>query len=57
MTPAREGTDGAIRKAHDLLAEEPDRYYMPNQFANEANVLSHYETTGPEIYEETGGDD
>ena len=55
LTPAREGTDGAIRRAHELLAEAPRRYYMPNQFANENNVLAHYETTGPEIWEQTGG--
>lgn len=55
LTPAREGTDGAIRRAHELLAEAPHRYYMPNQFANENNVLAHYETTGPEIWEQTGG--
>jgi cysteine synthase B len=56
LTPARESTDGAIRTAHKVLREEPDRYYMPNQFDNEANVLSHYETTGPEIYNQTGGE-
>ena len=56
LTPAREGTDGAIRKAHEMLAEHPDEYYMPNQFANENNVLAHYETTGPEILEQTGGE-
>ncbi len=55
LTPAKEGTDGAIRKAHQLLASEPDTYYMPNQFANEANVLAHYETTGPEILSQTEG--
>jgi cysteine synthase B len=56
LTPAREGTDGAIRLAHKLLAENPDTYYMPNQFANEANILAHYEGTGPEIYEQTNGE-
>ena len=56
LTPARESTDGAIRKAHEMLAEHPDEYYMPNQFANENNVLAHYETTGPEILEQTGGE-
>ncbi len=56
LTPAREGTDGAIRRAHQILNEEPERYYMPNQFENESNVLSHYETTGPEIYTQTGGE-
>jgi cysteine synthase B len=56
LTPAREGTDGAIRKAHQLLDAEPDKYYMPNQFENENNVLAHYETTGPEIFSQTKGE-
>jgi len=56
LTPAREGTDGAIRKAHQLLEAEPDKYYMPNQFGNENNVLAHYETTGPEILCQTNGE-
>jgi len=56
LTPAHEGTDGAIRKAHELLDHEPDKYYMPNQFVNPANVLAHYETTGPEIFEQTNGE-
>jgi cysteine synthase B len=56
LTPAREGTDGAIRKAHQLHDAEPDKYYMPNQFENENNVLAHYETTGPEIFEQTNGE-
>jgi cysteine synthase B len=55
LTPAREGTDGAIRKAHELLESEPDTYYMPNQFENPSNVLAHYETTGPEILAQTSG--
>jgi len=56
LTPAKEGTDGAIRKAHQLLDTEPDRYYMPNQFENDSNVLAHYETTGPEIFSQTKGE-
>ena len=56
LTPAKEGTDGAIRKSHQLLAEEPGKYYMPNQFENENNVLAHYETTGPEIFTQTKGE-
>lgn len=55
LTPADEGTDGAIRKAHELFGQEPGTYYMPNQFENESNMLSHYETTGPEIFSQTGG--
>ena len=55
LTPAKEGTDGAIRKAHELLDTEPDKYYMPNQFENENNFLAHYETTGPELLSQTNG--
>ncbi len=55
LSPPTEATDGAIRMAHRVLAEEPDKYYMPNQYANENNPLSHYYTTGPEIYAQTGG--
>jgi cysteine synthase B len=56
LTPAKEGTDGAIRRAHELLEAEPDKYYMPNQYDNESNLLAHYETTGPEIDRQTGGE-
>ena len=55
-TPAKENIDGAIRRAHALMAAYPDRYYMPNQYDNEANVLAHFETTGPEIYRQTEGE-
>ncbi len=55
LTPAKEGTDGAIRAANKLLEQDPDKYFMPNQFANPNNPLSHYETTAPEIYEQTHG--
>jgi cysteine synthase B len=56
LTPAKEGTDGAIRKAHELLDADSDTYYMPNQFENESNVLAHYETTGPEVFSQTKGE-
>ncbi|OGW53422.1 MAG: cysteine synthase B [Nitrospirae bacterium RBG_13_43_8] len=55
LTPSEEGTDGAIRLAHMIHSEDPDRYFMPNQFDNQANVLAHYETTGKEIIEQTDG--
>ncbi|MFA7467664.1 MAG: cysteine synthase A [Desulfotomaculaceae bacterium] len=55
LTPAEEGTDGSIRKAHQIVNIDPDRYYMPNQFSNENNILSHYESTGPEIFTQTNG--
>jgi cysteine synthase B len=41
--------------AHKILGEGPEAYFMPNQFENNANVMAHYETTGPEIIEQTGG--
>jgi cysteine synthase B len=56
LTPAREGTDGAITRAHQALNEEPDKVYMPNQFENEHNLRAHYETTGPEIFQQTRGE-
>ncbi len=55
LSPAGEATDGAIRLAHRILAEDPDRYYMPNQYANPDNVRAHFETTGPEIFAQTSG--
>lgn len=55
LTPSNEGTDGAIRLARKILSEDPDRYFMPNQFDNEANILAHYETTGKEIIDQTQG--
>ncbi len=56
LSPAKEATDGAIRLAHKLLQEDPEQYYMPNQFENENNILAHYETTGPEIFSQTNGE-
>ena len=55
LTPAKQKTDGAIRIAREMLANEPDRYFMPDQFSNPHNAQSHYETTGPEILRQTGG--
>ncbi len=55
LTPAREGIDGAIRAAHEALDDEPEKHYMPNQFENKNNTLAHYETTGPEIFNQTRG--
>jgi len=55
LTDPSQGTDGAIRKAHELCRMYPDKYFMPNQFSNEYNKLAHYETTANEIWEDTGG--
>jgi cysteine synthase B len=56
LTNAQDGTDGAIRRAHDMAARHPDQYYLPDQYSNPNNVLAHYETTGPEIYRQAQGD-
>lgn len=55
LTPAAENTDGAIIRAKKLLSDYPDVYFMPDQFSNPANPLSHYQTTGPEILKQTNG--
>ncbi len=55
LSPPDQATDGAIRLAHKILSEDPGKYFMPNQFDNEANALAHYETTGKEIIEQTEG--
>lgn len=55
LTDASLGTDGAIRKAHELVLSHPDSYFMPNQFSNEYNKLAHYLTTANEIWDDTHG--
>ncbi|MFH1232115.1 MAG: cysteine synthase family protein, partial [Planctomycetota bacterium] len=55
LTPAPEGTDGAIRKAHEYISIHTKECYMPNQFDNKYNAIAHYETTGPEIWKQTNG--
>lgn len=55
LTPAEEGTDGAIRLARKMVAEHPEKYFMPDQFANAANYLAHYEKTAIEIWQQTDG--
>jgi cysteine synthase B len=56
VTDPGEGSDGAIREARRLYAEEPERYFYPDQYSNPANPQSHYESTAPEIWEQTGGE-
>lgn len=56
LTPGAEGMPGAIRKAQEIVASDPEKWYMPNQFENPANPAIHERTTGPEIWEDTGGD-
>ncbi len=50
-----EGSDGAIRLVRKIVAEAPEKYFYPDQYNNPANWLAHYETTGPEIWEQTQG--
>lgn len=49
------GTDQSIALARSIASARPDKYYSPNQYANEANFLGHYKGTGPEIWEQTKG--
>src|ERR671922_2730113 len=49
------GTDQSIALAKAISKPRPDIYYMPNQYENDTNFLAHYESTGPEIWEQTGG--
>ena len=49
------GMDGAQDLAHEIAGQNPKKYFVPNQFANPANVLAHYETTAEEIWRDTRG--
>jgi len=55
LTPGCDRTDGAITRALHIVEHFPEQYYMPNQFANSANWIAHYETTAPEIVRDTDG--
>ncbi|MCQ2149846.1 MAG: cysteine synthase family protein [Bacteroidales bacterium] len=55
LTPAEQGTDGAIRRAHKMVEENPDKYYMPDQFSNASNYMAHYKKTAIEIWRQTDG--
>jgi S-sulfo-L-cysteine synthase (O-acetyl-L-serine-dependent) len=55
VTDRLEGTEGAARRARELAAEQPERFYYADQYSNPANPAAHRETTGPEIWAQTGG--
>ena len=55
LTDRLEGTDGAVERARELVAESPDRYFYADQYSNPANPRAHRETTGPEIWTQTEG--
>ena len=55
ITPGDEGTDGAIRKVHEIVAGNADKYFYPDQYSNPANWQAHYRTTANEIWQQTSG--
>ena len=55
LTEGKQGTDGAIRRARELVRDHPRKYFMPDQFSNEYNSIMHYRTTGEEIWKQTAG--
>jgi cysteine synthase B len=55
ITAGDEGTDGAIRKVHEIVKADPEKYFYPDQYSNPANWQAHYRTTANEIWQQTGG--
>ena len=55
LSDGAKGMDGAEDLAHEIVNQHPSQYFLPNQFANPANVLAHYETTAEEIWRDTKG--
>ncbi len=56
LTEGSKGMPGAIAKAEEMAASDPKKFWMPQQFNNPANPLIHFQTTGPEIWNDTGGE-
>ena len=55
ITPGDEATDGAIRKVHEIVAADPQKYFYPDQYSNPANWQAHYHGTANEIWNQTEG--
>ncbi len=55
LTPASEGMKGAVRKVEEIIKNEPDKFFSPQQFKNIANLEVHYKTTAKEIWNDSGG--
>ena len=55
LTPGAEGMGGAIKRAEEIAHAEPEQYFLPQQFTNQANPRIHEKTTGPEIWNDTNG--
>jgi cysteine synthase B len=55
LTPADDGSDGAIKRAREMYSAAPQRYFYPDQYSNPANWQAHYHSTAPEIWEQTQG--
>ena len=55
LTDPLEGTDGAIREVRRMVAEHPGKYFYPDQYSNDSNWRAHFDTTAPEIIEQTAG--
>jgi cysteine synthase B len=55
LTPADEGSDGSIRKVREVYNSDPDLYFYPDQYGNDANWQAHFKSTGPEIIAQTEG--
>ncbi|MFH1415993.1 MAG: cysteine synthase A [Elusimicrobiota bacterium] len=55
LTPAEDSLPGSLEKVNEIISQDAEKYFLPNQFANPYNPEIHYKTTGPEIWEDTDG--